>query len=84
VSSLNDYYAGEHWSERKKTRDAWHLMVKAEAPIIHIEDYPLSVECEVRFGDRRKQLDSNNTAAVCKLVTGGLRECGVLEGDSPQ
>lgn len=84
VPSLNDYYAGEHWAQRKKTRDSWHLMVAGEAPNVTVDDYPVSVECEVRFGDGRKQLDAINTAAVCKLVTDGLRACGVLEEDSPK
>jgi len=84
VPSLNDYYAGEHWSKRKQTRDQWHLLVKSKAPNVHVEDYPVSVECEVRFGDGRKQLDSVNTAAVCKVITDGLQECGVLDGDSPE
>jgi hypothetical protein len=84
VPSLNDYYAGEHWSERKKTRDQFHLLVKSKAPNVHVEEYPVSVDCEVRFGDGRKQLDSVNTAAVCKVITDGLQECGVLDGDSPE
>lgn len=84
VPSLNDYYAGEHWTQRKRTRDNWHLLVASEAPDVRVEEYPVSVECEVRFGDGRKQLDVENVAATAKLITDGLQECGVLDGDSPK
>jgi len=82
--SLNDLYSGQHWSKRKKVRDEWHERVAMLAPDVTVTDYPVSVECEVRFSDGRAQYDTDNCIVACKLITDGLEEAGVLAGDAPK
>jgi hypothetical protein len=82
--SLNTYYSGQHWSKRKRVRDDWHEKVALLAPDIEVTDYPVSVTCEVRFSDGRGQYDTDNCVAAAKLITDGLEEAGVLDGDTPK
>jgi len=81
--SLNDFYAGMHWSERKKTRDTWHRKTALHAPDVQVETYPVAVECVVFWGQGRRY-DAENLAAGSKLITDGLVEAGVLRGDGPK
>ena len=82
--SLNAWYSGQHWSERKRVRDEWHAKVARNAPDVVVRDYPVAVECEVMFADGRAQYDTENCVTASKLITDGLVEAGVLKGDQPK
>jgi len=83
--SLNDYYSGQHWSKRKKTRDEWHTTVAAVASdLTPVEEYPVAVDVTVCFGHGNPRYDTDNLIPAAKLVTDGLVECGVLKDDGPK
>jgi len=81
--SLNAFYSGMHWAERKNTRDRWHEKTALHAPDVSVEEYPVAVECVVFWGEGRRY-DAENLAAGSKLITDGLVEAGVLRGDGPK
>lgn len=82
--SLNDYYSGQHWSERKRTRDQWHTTVAAIASDLDpVDEYPVAVDVTVGFGHGRQRYDTDNLIPAAKLVTDGLVACGVLKDDGP-
>jgi len=82
--TINQIYAGAHWAERKKIKDAWRWRVKAaltENPQKPVEHYPVTVEVIVQFTGRR--YDWENCAFAAKLVQDALIAEGILENDSP-
>jgi hypothetical protein len=72
-----------HWSERKRIRDDWHEKVAMVAPDATVDEYPVAVEVVCFWGEGRRY-DAENLAAGSKLITDGLVEAGVLEGDGPK
>ena len=63
--SLNDFYSGNHWSKRKKIKDAYKLLIKSRTQ--EIIDYPCDVEYEFWFKSR--PLDcSNACGGMVKLI----------------
>ena len=76
--SLNSYYAGKHWAQRKKEMDAWHWMVKAavrKAKVGH-EVFRQPVEVAFFWDDG---LDVDNHAVLGKATVDALK--GVLLSD---
>lgn len=65
---LNAYYAGLHWSVRKKRADAWHWMVRAALKSQGIR--PRIFQKPVRitfFWDDRLDIDNHAIAAKCTV-----------------
>lgn len=82
--SLNAYYAGKHWSVRKKDADFWHALVfealyrqKSIKPI-EMATEPVSITC--LFHD---SLDCSNHAAMVKMIEDALKGV-VIKDDSPK
>ena len=69
---LNAYYAGKHWSERKKDATAWHTLVLAELQKQKIKRTPLCNPVVITFywNDR---LDCSNHAAMGKMIEDALK-----------
>lgn len=82
--SLNAYYAGKHWSVRKKDADFWHSLVfvslhnlKLKQPITMATE---PVEITVLFNDG---LDCSNHAAMVKMIEDALKGT-IIQDDSPK
>lgn len=83
--SLNNWYAGSHWAQRKKVKDRWRLLVReavAGCEAVDEEDYPVSIEVTCRFGKGRRGYDADNLGATSKLVIDGLIKAGIIEDDT--
>jgi len=59
--SLNKWYAGTHWTARKKIKDAYKKLIKHK-----VEDGEYDVEYTFYFKSR--PLDATNTIAMAKMI----------------
>ena len=80
--SLNAYYAGKHWSVRKKDADFWHMLVleamhRTKQPVVMAEK---PVMISVWFHDG---LDCSNHAAMVKMIEDALKD-KIIKDDSPK
>ena len=80
--SLNSYYAGKHWAQRKKEVDAWHWMVKAavQKAGVRRELFQRPVEIAFYWDDG---LDVDNHAVLGKAAVDALKGV-LLEDDTPR
>jgi hypothetical protein len=82
--SLNAYYAGKHWSIRKKDADFWHMLVLEalhkckQKQDVTMATEPVSITC--LFHD---SLDCSNHAAMVKMIEDALKGI-VIKDDSPK
>lgn len=82
--SLNLFYAGTHWTKRKKVVDEWHkaIRVLCKQKKIKVERYPVKITTRSFFKSRQKR-DCSNCFVANKLGEDGLVKAGVLFGDGP-
>lgn len=77
--SLNAYYAGKHWTQRKRDADYWHALTRANIgqnpPMF---DKP--VELRFVWDDR---LDLSNHAVIAKMIEDALKGRVIID-DSPK
>ena len=59
--SLNKWYAGTHWTARKKIKDTYKKLIKHK-----VEDGEYDVEYTFYFKSR--PLDATNTIAMAKMI----------------
>ena len=64
--SLNKYYAGVHWSDRKQAVDNFKWAVKSQAKIIYPKDRSYDVNYLFEFKSR--PLDSSNCMGMVKII----------------
>ena len=82
--SLNAYYAGKHWSVRKKDADFWHLLVLEamcrlkRTQRVEMAQTPVQISCYFNDG-----LDCSNHAAMVKMIEDALKGT-VIQDDSPK
>jgi len=82
--SLNAFYAGMHWSKRKRIVDEWHTifwasMVESKLP------KPLKTPITVSVTQFCKRLrDVDNAVISAKFCLDTLKEHGYIPDDSPQ
>ena len=84
--SLNKWYAGGHWSKRKKVVDIWHdaiWILCRQDKIPSVEEYPVCITTKSYFKGRR-QRDTSNCFAANKMAEDGLVKAGILKDDTPQ
>lgn len=62
--SLNDWYAGTHWTKRKKIKDVYSLMVDN----VYDKHITYPCVCEYSFGFLRNPLDASNCVAMVKMI----------------
>ena len=74
---MNAYYAGKHWSIRKKDADYWHDLVLFETPW---NREPLKSPVKITFfwNDR---MDLSNHAMMAKYIEDGIKG-RIIEDDS--
>ena len=76
--SLNDWYAGKHWTYRQKQKNLWRttftdLLSQHKKP--NIEKYSIELEYNSR-------LDPSNTITMIKLFEDTLIKLGWIKDDS--
>jgi uncharacterized Fe-S center protein len=70
--SLNKWYAGVHWTQRKKIKDAYKLLIKSEFKQVLTKDKCYAVT--YHFGFKSRPLDASNTVAMIKMIEDVLFE----------
>ena len=64
--SLNKWYAGMHWTKRKKMKDSYTQIVRSQFKEVLPKDKSYSVEYHFTFKSR--PLDASNCVAMVKMV----------------
>ena len=64
--SLNKWYAGMHWTKRKKMKDNYTQIVRSQFREVLPKDKSYSVEYHFKFKNR--PLDASNCVAMVKMV----------------
>ena len=64
--SLNKWYAGMHWTKRKKMKDSYTQIVRSQFREVLPKDKSYSVEYHFKFKNR--PLDASNCVAMVKMV----------------
>lgn len=62
--SLNQWYAGSHWSKRKEIKDAYKLLLHKIKPLSKEKRY----RCEYTFNFKSNPLDASNCIAMLKMI----------------
>ena len=77
---MNAYYAGKHWSVRKRDADYWHRMVRAHMDEQDVRRIPFKRPVIITFhwNDR---LDIDNHAVMGKMIVDAMMG-RVIEADS--
>lgn len=74
---MNKYYAGKHWSVRKKDADYWHELVTYETPW-NRDPLRSPVRMTFYWNDR---LDLSNHAMMAKYIEDGIKG-RIIQDDS--
>ena len=64
--SLNEWYAGKHWTKRKQIKDTYKLIVKNQFKHVFSKDKCYAVIYAFNF--RTRPLDASNCVAMVKLI----------------
>ena len=64
--SLNKWYAGIHWTKRKKIKDTYTLLVKSQFKEVFSSEHSYTTEYNFTFKSR--PLDASNCVAMVKMV----------------
>lgn len=77
---MNAYYAGKHWTRRKKDADYWHAITVAAMNRCGVPSAPLKGPVAVSFlwNDR---LDIDNHAVMGKMIVDAMKG-RILQDDS--
>ena len=69
---MNAYYAGKHWSERKKDAEFWHLLTRSAMNKQEVRRKPFEKPVEISFLWNDK-LDLDNHAVMGKMIVDGMK-----------
>lgn len=64
--SLNEWYAGNHWTKRKAIKDKYYWIIKSQFKEILGKNR--SYEVNYLFSFKTKPLDASNTIAMVKMI----------------
>lgn len=64
--SLNKWYSSSHWSDRKKIKDQYKIIVKNQFKEVFSKDK--SYQVDYSFAFKTKPLDASNCVAMVKLI----------------
>ena len=64
--SLNLFYAGVHWTKRKKLKDKYKLLIKSQFKQVLSKDKTYDVYYTFNF--KTRPLDASNCVAMVKLI----------------
>ena len=73
--SLNKWYAGTHWTSRKKLKDTYTLIIKSQFKDVLSKEKQYEVKYDFNFNKR--PLDASNCVAMVKMI-----EDVIFEDDS--
>lgn len=80
VPSLNSFYAGSHWTKRKKAKDEALERIKAQLGYNKEEPYhSFSIVANVRY-----RYDLDNSIIAIKFTCDALKTLGWVIDDSPK
>ena len=80
VPSLNSFYAGSHWTKRKKAKDAALKEVKEQLGFNQGPAYnSFRVTANVRY-----RYDLDNSIIAVKFTSDALKALGWIKDDSPK
>jgi len=83
--TLNQFYAGMHYSKRKKLKDTWKLLTRiavAQQDIKRVEVYPVTIDCRVVFGPGKRRYDWENCSVTMKMIQDALCSLGIIDDDN--
>ena len=77
---MNAYYAGKHWSERKRDADFWHMLVRSCLNGQDVRRIPFKrpVVITFRWNDR---MDIDNHAVMGKMIVDAMKG-RIIEDDN--
>lgn len=69
---MNAYYAGKHWSQRKRDAEFWHLLVRScmNGQEVRRTPFKRPVVISFWFNDR---LDCSNHGVMIKMIEDGMK-----------
>lgn len=80
VPSLNSFYAGSHWTKRKKAKDAALETIKSQLGFNQGAPYnSFRVRAYVRY-----RYDLDNSIIAVKFTSDALKTLGWIKDDSPK
>ena len=80
VPSLNSFYAGSHWTKRKKAKDAALKEIKEQLGFNQNAPYnSFRVTANVRY-----RYDLDNSIIAVKFTSDALKALGWIKDDSPK
>lgn len=80
VPSLNSFYAGSHWTKRKKAKDAALETIKSQLGFNQGAPYnSFRVTANVRY-----RYDLDNSIIAVKFTSDALKTLGWIKDDSPK
>lgn len=62
--SANQFYAGIHWTKRKKLKDIYKLLIQSQTKL----KFSKPCNVEYRFTFKSKPLDCSNTNGMLKMI----------------
>jgi hypothetical protein len=78
--SLNDWYAGKHWTVRKKQKDRWYAIFK-EVLDNNIPNIKKEYRIKMHVNSRH---DPSNVITMIKIFEDTLKKLGYIIDDSPK
>lgn len=78
--SSNKFYAGVHWTVRKKIKDEFEDAVLGK--IRNLKKYKLITNIQFRFFFKKRALDADNCQAMAKMFIDTLRKEERIANDS--
>ena len=86
VVSSNEFYSNKlHWTRRKRIKDDYHVLVKAETnKIKKVEPITFPVMLRIDYFFKTRMFDVSNTSIMTKMIEDSLVKSKILQDDTPK
>ena len=86
VVSSNEFYSNKlHWSRRKRIKDDYHVLVKAETTKIKkVETITFPIMLRIDYFFKTRMYDVSNCSIMTKMIEDSLVKSKILQDDSPK
>lgn len=86
VVSSNEFYSNKlHWSRRKRIKDDYHILVKAETTKIKkVEPITFPVMLRIDYFFKTRMFDVSNCSIMTKMIEDSLVKSEILQDDTPK
>lgn len=86
VVSSNEFYSNKlHWSRRKRIKDDYHILVKAEInKIKKVEPITFPLMLRIDYFFKTRMFDVSNTFIMTKMIEDSLVKSKILQDDTPK